>query len=972
MPILGAGVGGGLVFGYTSAAASATAGQSTYQVVLVPQYLSATLSAVTPPTAAPWNGSTGGILALDVANTLTLNSATVSVNGMGFRGGAGMQLTGAAGAANTDYLFASPAAYTGAAGGVAGVDGSKGEGVAGTPEWVESSNTFLQTIAGVGYPSGTAGTDGSMAHGAPGNAGGGGTDSNPAANDQNAGGGGGGNGGAGGFGGDSWNMNLSSGGEGGSPFPGTIDRIALGGGGGAGSRNNSDSDNQASSGAAGGGMVFIRAFSFTGTATITANGANAYNATANDAGGGGGAGGTIIMLAASGGEGGLTLQAKGGTGGNAWATQPYSLADRHGPGGGGGGGVIFVSGAPASSSVVGGADGLTLNPGVAYGATSGTAGTSATTANMSQVTGLQSAEVCTRLPDVTVVKSHVGNFTRGSTASYTLQVSNVNTVATSGVVTANDTVPLGLRPTSATGTGWTCSVSGQTVSCTRSDALAGGGSYPSITVNVNVSQSAPATITNTGAIGGGGDISPLNDLTTDVASVGSTADLSVTDAASPNPVAAGGNITYTQIVTDSGPSAADNATYVATIPANTTFASITAPAGWSCLSPGIGGTGNVVCTNVSMSALTAATFSLVVKVNAGTANGTVITQTVSANSSAADPNSLNNTATATTVVGTTAPDLTVTNVASPNPVQAGNNITYTQVVTNTGTTAATTATFTEATPANTTFFSITPPAGWTCLPAPPPVSCQNPSVAGGATGTFTVVYKVTAGTAGGTIITDTVTVNAANQSFGSNSATATDVVATAAQADLALTTAGAPAAVFSGNNITYTQTVTNNGPGAATGAQFTEPIPANTTFSSVIAPAGWTCTVTTSVTCTDGNSLASGTSADIIVVVNVAPSIAAGTITANSSVSATTTDPLASNNSTTTTTTVAPVCDLVVTNSGTPSPVAAGGTITYTQVITNSGPSNCSAGTFSEALPANTTFVSVGVVTTGGGTWTCP
>ena len=719
VPILGAGVGGGLVFGYTAAAASATKGQSTYQVVIVPQYSSATLGAVT---AAAWNGSTGGILALDIANQLNLGSATVSLDGLGFRGGAGMQLTGgAAGAANTDYLFASPAAYTGAAGGVAGVDGSKGEGVAGTPEWVESGTTFLQTTTG--YPSGTAGTDGSMARGSPGNAGAGGTDSDSGGNTQNAGGGGGANGGSGGFGGDSWNTNLSSGGAGGSFFPATIDRISIGGGGGAGSRNNSDTDNQASSGAAGGGIVFIRAFSFTGTATITANGANAYNATANDAGGGGGAGGTIIMLAASGGEGGLTLQAKGGNGGNAWQSQPYSLADRHGPGGGGGGGVIFVSGAPASTTITGGAPGLTLNPGVAYGATSGSAGSSTNTATMSQVTGLQSAQACTRLPDVTVVKSHAGTFTRGSTASYTLLVSNLNTVATSGLVTANDTLPLGVTPTGASGTGWTCSVSGQTVSCTRTDALAGGGSYPSITVNVNVSQSAPATITNTGVIGGGGDVSPLNDTGTDVASVGSNADLSVTDAASPDPVAAGGNITYTQIVTNSGPSAADNATVVTTIPANTTFVSIAAPVGWSCVTPAIGGTGNVVCTNVNMAGLTAATFSLVTKVNAGTANGTVITQTVSANSSAIDSNSANNTATATTVVGTTAPNLMVTNVAAPNPVQVGNNITYTQVVTNTGTTAATTATFTEATPANTTFLSITPPAGWSCAGFPP--ACTN-------------------------------------------------------------------------------------------------------------------------------------------------------------------------------------------------------------------------------------------------------
>ena len=262
VPIKGAGPTAGLVFAYNTAAATGTRGVRTFQVVLVPQYLSATLGAVT---ASAWNGSTGGILALDIAGQLNLGGATVSVDGQGFRGGAGMQLTGGTGA-NTDFRQISPTAYTGAAGGVAGVDAPKGEGVAGTPQWVESGVTFLHTLTG--YPSGTTGTDGSMARGAPGNAGGGGTDANPANNDENAGGGGGANGGSGGFGGNSWNANLSSGGEGGSPFPATIDRISIGGGGGAGTRNNSDSNNQASSGSAGGGMIFIRADSLTGTATL--------------------------------------------------------------------------------------------------------------------------------------------------------------------------------------------------------------------------------------------------------------------------------------------------------------------------------------------------------------------------------------------------------------------------------------------------------------------------------------------------------------------------------------------------------------------------------------------------------------------------------------------------------------------------------------------------------------------------------
>jgi uncharacterized repeat protein (TIGR01451 family) len=979
VPIAGAGLGGGLVFPYHQLLASANAGQSTYQVIVVPQYTTASFTAATPPTALAWNGSTGGVLAIDTSGTLTLNSTTVTVSGMGFRGGAGMQLTGGGGA-NTDYEQPAPATYTGAAAGEPGWDAPKGEGIAGTPAWVESGGTYLAT--NTDYPSGTAGTDGSMARGAPGNAGAGGTDgdpqtASPGGNDQNAGGGGGANGGGGGFGGDSWFSNLSVGGEGGAPFPATINRIAMGGGGGAGTRNNSNGDTQASGGATGGGIIIIRAFALSGTATLTANGVSAYNGTANDAGGGGGAGGSVVFLSANGGEGGLTLQANGGNGGNAWATNPYTLGNRHGPGGGGGGGVVLVSGAPASLSVTGGASGTTENPGVTYGSTAGAAGTSVTNASISSTSGTQSGAECT--PDMTLGKSHVGNFTRGLTASYTVPVSNVSLYGpTSGTVTINDTLPVGVTPISATGTGWACSIASQTVSCIDSTVLAAQSSYPPITISASVLPTAPSTITNTAIVSGGGEVNLANDTATDVAIVVSSADLSITNTASPDPVAAGNLLTYTQVITNNGPSAADNSTLVEAIPANTTLFSISAPAGWTCISPGSGNTGNVVCTTLSQAASTAATFSMVVKVNSGVANGTVITDTATASSSTNDPNSANNTATAATVVGTTPQaELTVTNAASPNPVVAGNNITYTQVVTNTGTVAATTATFGEGTPANTTLVSITPPlgGGWTC--SSPPVSCTNPSVAAGSSGIFTAVYTVTAGTASGTVITDTATVNAANQAFGANSGTATDVVASSsAQADLALSTVATPVTAISGNDITYTQTVTNNGPGAASTVSFTEATPANTTFASVSAPVGWTCTTpavgaTGNVNCSDP-SLASGASADIIVSVNVASTVIAASITANSSISSSTSDPNPGNNNTTVVTSLIQECDLTVTNTGVPSPVTANSNITYTQTVFNHGPSNCSTATFSELTPTGTTFVSVAAVTTGGGTWTCP
>src|SRR5690606_24972807 len=140
-------------------------------------------------TAQPWNGSTGGVLAIDVVGDLNLGGAIVDVSGLGFRGGAARQLAGGAGGSNTDYRNLATSNF----------HGSKGEGVAGTPRYVHmpSGGGLVNTLV-EGYP------NGSTARGAPGNAGGGGTDGNPTANDRNTGGGGGGNAGVGGQGGWAW------------------------------------------------------------------------------------------------------------------------------------------------------------------------------------------------------------------------------------------------------------------------------------------------------------------------------------------------------------------------------------------------------------------------------------------------------------------------------------------------------------------------------------------------------------------------------------------------------------------------------------------------------------------------------------------------------------------------------------------------------------------------------------------------
>ena len=105
-------------------------------------------------------------------------------------------------------------------------------------------------------------------------------------------------------------------------------------------------------------------------------------------------------------------------------------------------------------------------------------------------------------PVLSIAKTHPGNFTQGqSGAQYTVTVSNTSGAGpTSGTVTVTETVPTGLSLVSMAGTGWTCG--GAT--CTRSDALAGGASYPPVTVTVNVAGNAATPQVNSVSVSGGG------------------------------------------------------------------------------------------------------------------------------------------------------------------------------------------------------------------------------------------------------------------------------------------------------------------------------------------------------------------------------------------------------------------------------------------------------------------------------------
>lgn len=289
------------------------------QLISYPTYENATV--IDTLKAQAWDGTTGGVLAFQVTNTLTLN-APIDATGQGFRGGNNPAPQG-----NCTGGINNAGRYAYALGDWRGAP--KGEGIS----------------VSVG---GREGGRGAIANG-----GGGG-------NDHNSGGGGGANITAGGNGGErltpffSFDCRGNNPGVGGNGIPTQSDRIFLGGGGGSGHTNNATADS--SNGGNGGGIIIIEVNEIVGNSqAIAANGISAQDVN-GDGASGGGAGGTIVLLATT--VSGLNVEAAGGNGGNAGNNNGD---DCFGPGGGGAGGRLLSNVNNVNLNLSGGLSGRTIN-----------------------------------------------------------------------------------------------------------------------------------------------------------------------------------------------------------------------------------------------------------------------------------------------------------------------------------------------------------------------------------------------------------------------------------------------------------------------------------------------------------------------------------------------------------------------------------------------------------------------------------
>lgn len=179
------------------------------------------------------------------------------------------------------------------------------------------------------------------------------------------------------------------------------------------------------------------------------------------------------------------------------------------------------------------------------------------------------------------------------------------------------------------------------------------------------------------------------------------------------------------------------------------------------------------------------------------------------------------------------------------------------------------------------------------------------------------------------------------------------------EVDLAVTLTDAPdPVVSSGEQLTYTVTVSNVSTVDATSVEMMQTLPAGVTFVSASAGSGTCAAGTGSVTCTWA-ALAGSASENATVVVDPAAVTTDMMLTSMATVQASETDSNAANNSAMTTTTVTPpAADISVGISGPTTDPSVGDSVTYTVTVSNAGPSSQTNTSVVVTLPDEVVFVS--------------
>ncbi|MDQ1692210.1 MAG: hypothetical protein QOD87_2318, partial [Pseudonocardiales bacterium] len=512
---------------------------------------------------------------------------------------------------------------------------------------------------------------------------------------------------------------------------------------------------------------------------------------------------------------------------------------------------------------------------------------------------------------------------------------------------------------------WTCNVTGQDVACTA----------PTLAFATSVS----FTITGTLAPDFTGNLSDTVTTTSDTSDVDQSnnsatsntpsapsADLlAIKSQATPNPVVPGGPVSWTITVTNAGPSDAVNPVLTDGVNAHVPLPTIgPLPAGWNCVLAGQ----NLSCTAASIAAGTSATFQIsgeLVPNHIGD-----LSNSASVTSATADPDLTNNASTSDTPTAPSADLAVAINAAAPNPVVPGASVSWTVTVVNNGLSRAVNPAVSDVLPDGIT--GITVPGVqnlWSCQVTGQTVSCAAPSLSVGAKATFTITGNLAQDFTG--VLANPVT--AGSETFDPDLAnnTATSSTPSAPAADLlAIKSKATPDPVVPGKPVSWTVTVTNNGPSTAVAPVVSDTVPSAVTGVSIpTVPPGWTCAAVGQDVSCQAASIPSQTSVTFTIGGDLAEQFTGDLLNA-ASVTSTTDDPDLANNVSTSITPTAPSADLAASISKTtPNPAVAGKAVSWTVSVTNTGPSTAVNPRMTNSLPVGVSGIAV--ESPGPAGWSC-
>jgi uncharacterized repeat protein (TIGR01451 family) len=588
------------------------------------------------------------------------------------------------------------------------------------------------------------------------------------------------------------------------------------------------------------------------------------------------------------------------------------------------------------------------------------------------------------------------------TADVSISKTNSTTTQTPGLSTIYDIVVTNHGPSSApgvevidllqaplTGASWTCTAT-SSGSCTSASGidnidalvdLAPGASATFHLTSLLVASSTGTAVNSAQALMPSGLTDPItaNNTATDTDTLIPAAELRVSKTHTPAVVVPGEAISYNIVVTNDGPSAAPGVVIddpLSSMLKNATWA-CSGTGGASCSAPT--GTGSpVLQANFPPHSKVTVTVDATVKQNAVG----VLSNTVSASlpSTVVDPTpGTNPGVTSATDSATLVPtaDLSVTKTDGSATAIPGETISYSIVARNNGPSYAPGVTVSDVMP------SALIGASWTCVSTPGSL-CAAPSgqgaisskanLASGGNATYTLVARIDP-LARGTLINN-VSIGLPTGIVDPDSAdrVASDNDTLIATAELLVTKSHAPTEIVPGLPVTYTITVSNEGPSSVPATHVVDPLPAALTNAS------WTCTAESGALCQTPSGtgsidthvdLAPHTTATFLLVAEVkADAISSLSNSIVATLPADVTDPTPDttpgadigSTTATDTTPLKPHAALSVLKSHAPTALIPGQTTTYTIVVKNAGPSFAPGVITNDSLPS-------AIVPTGP--WTC-